>query len=190
MNQIGQLALISLGSNADSIWGDAKETVKKALAAVAKLSQTPAKHSHLYATPAFPVGAGPDFVNAAVAIYTTASAHAILADLHEIEAQAGRIRSRRWAQRSLDLDLIALSDALIPDTDTHAYWRKLPMQAQLQEAPAEPIVPHPRMQDRSFVLVPLADVAPDWVHPVLGKSVLQLRDMRPGPERASVTRLD
>jgi 2-amino-4-hydroxy-6-hydroxymethyldihydropteridine diphosphokinase len=56
----------------------------------------------------------------------------------------------------------------------------------MKETPDQLILPHPRLQDRSFVLVPLADVAPDWVHPVLGQSVVQMRDARPSAEIASV----
>tara|TARA_R110002096_G_scaffold199027_1_gene382773 strand:- start:46 stop:525 length:480 start_codon:yes stop_codon:yes gene_type:complete len=146
----------------------------------------PLTKSALYATPAFPAGAGPDFVNAAIRLRTGLDAPAIMAALHRIEADAGRERAVRWGQRTLDLDLIGLDNLVLPDVQTHQHWRDLPLAQQRNSTPDQLIVPHPRLQDRSFVLVPLGDVAPDWVHPVLGLTVTQMRDARPAVERASV----
>jgi|TARA_B110000977_G_scaffold200662_1_gene292023 2-amino-4-hydroxy-6-hydroxymethyldihydropteridine diphosphokinase len=145
--------------------------------------------SPLYGTPAFPAGAGPDFVNAAIRIPTGLPAQEVLAILHQIEAEAARTRTLRWGQRTLDLDLIALGNQVCPDLPTYTHWHGLAPDLQAQTAPDQLILPHPRVQDRSFVLVPLADVAPDWVHPVLGQSVVQMRDARLADEVRSVVRL-
>lgn len=184
-----QIALICLGSNEESAWGDAMATVQKAMLKVGALSESPAKSSALYATPAFPAGAGPDFVNAAMAVFTTLPPSALLEHLHRIEAAAGRERTKRWGQRTLDLDLIAVGDAILPDAETYAYWRDLSLQDQLIETPDQLILPHPRMQDRAFVLVPLCDVAPDWRHPLLGRSVARICADLPLAARAEVTPL-
>ncbi|HEV8034019.1 2-amino-4-hydroxy-6-hydroxymethyldihydropteridine diphosphokinase [Yoonia sp.] len=184
-----KIALICLGSNEESAWGDAMATVQKAMLKVGALSELPAKSSALYATPAFPAGAGPDFVNAAMAIFTTLSPSALLEHLHRIEAAAGRERTKRWGQRTLDLDLIAVGDGILPDAETYAYWRDLSLQEQMIETPSQLILPHPRMQDRAFVLVPLCDVAPDWRHPVLGRSVARICADLPLAARAEVTPL-
>ena len=189
MNKIGQIALIALGSNENSVWGDAAETVQKAMLSVAALADAPAKLGGLFATPAFPAGAGPDFVNAGMAIATTRPAADLLAALHAIEADAGRHRTRRWGQRTLDLDLIAVGDDVLPDRQTHQKWRDLPLDVQQRDAPDELILPHPRLQDRAFVLVPLLDVAPDWRHPLLGKTIAQMCAALPDAMRAEVTRL-
>ena len=154
-----------------------------------RLSLGPAKNSPLYATPAYPPGAGPDFVNAAMAIVTTLSPVALMAELHRIEAEAERQRTRRWGQRTLDLDLIAFGDLICPDVATQTRWRDLPPAAQEVETPDQLILPHPRVQDRSFALVPLADVAPDWRHPVLGLTIREMLEARPIAERDSVIRL-
>lgn len=186
---LGQFSLIAVGSNADSVWGFAKETVTRAITAVGlALDATPVV-SRFYATPAFPAGAGPDFVNAAIRIQTMHSPAQILEHLHQIEKDAGRQRTKRWGQRTLDLDLIAYGDQVLPNIDTFTQWRDLPLDLQMSQTPDQLILPHPRLQDRSFVLVPLADVAPDWVHPILGADIATLLAARPADERASVIAL-
>ena len=186
---MGHLTLICFGSNEISILGDPRETVQKAMSQVAAMSEDAPISSPLYRTPAFPVGAGPDFVNAAMAIRTTLSPDAVLAELHEIETRAGRVRAARWGQRTLDLDLIAMGDLICPDVATQTHWRDLPPAAQASTAPDQLILPHPRVQDRSFVLVPLADVAPDWVHPVLQITIRDMLAARPAEERVTVVPL-
>lgn len=189
ISQESQIALIALGSNEDSVWGDVAATVQKAMLEVGALSQVAPQTSAFYATPAFPKGAGPEFVNAAMAIHTTLSPAALLAKLHQIEASAGRARTKRWGQRTLDLDLIAVGDTVLPDADGQASWRNLSLEDQQQVTPGQLILPHPRLQDRAFVLVPLMDVAPDWRHPLLGLTVTQMCAALSAEARAEVTRL-
>lgn len=122
--------------------------------------------SRLYRTPCFPVGAGPDFINAVIDLDLSGAPETILDRLHRIEAEFGRSRARRWGARTLDLDLLAFGDAVLPDVATFSFWRDLAVIQQETTAPDRLIVPHPRLQDRAFVLVPLHDVAPDWRHPV------------------------
>ncbi len=185
----GGLALITLGSNNISPWGDATATVQKAMTAVSKAAQVTAKHSRLYQTPAFPPGSGPDFVNAAMAFVTALSPHDLLALLHGVEAEAGRARTVRWGPRTLDIDLIGLGDAICPDVQTQTHWRDLPPDAQTQATPDQLILPHPRVQDRAFALVPLADVAPDWRHPVLDQTITQMLSACAEDDIASVVPL-
>jgi 2-amino-4-hydroxy-6-hydroxymethyldihydropteridine diphosphokinase len=166
--------LIALGANLPSEVGAPSETLHAGLAALEAEGLRVAEVSTFYASPCFPVGAGPDYVNAAARLETDLGAAEILAALHRVEAQMGRERVHRWGRRTLDLDLIALGGEVYPDAVTHAEWRDLPLAAQMKRAPDELILPHPRMQDRAFVLIPLADVAPGWVHPILGRSVVQM----------------
>ncbi|MBQ2261743.1 MAG: 2-amino-4-hydroxy-6-hydroxymethyldihydropteridine diphosphokinase [Loktanella sp.] len=187
---LSQIALISAGSNKKSPVGPPSITIVYGLRRLLPLARGEMRISSLFATPAFPSGTGPDFVNAAVAFETDLTADEILNALHLIEAAAGRSRDLRWGQRTLDLDLIGLGDQILPDAAVQRQWRDLPLDAQLHATPEQLILPHPRLQDRSFVLVPLAEVAPDWRHPLLDLSVVQMRDMLPAADRASVVPLD
>ncbi|MDF1727596.1 MAG: 2-amino-4-hydroxy-6-hydroxymethyldihydropteridine diphosphokinase [Sulfitobacter sp.] len=182
--------LVALGANLASPHGGPAETLAEALRRLAGKGAVIRYCSFFYSTPAFPAGNGPNYVNAAVRLETNWGPEETLANLHEIEAGLGRARERRWGQRTLDLDLIALDDLVLPDRATHDHWRALPLQAQQKEVPPELILPHPRLQERAFVLVPLADVAPDWVHPILGHTVEQMRDALPKERLAEVVRLD
>ena len=180
--------LIALGGNLP--FGDhlPQDTIALALAALPLRGLTVRAASGLYKTPCFPVGAGPDYVNAAAVLADDQGRDAagILAALHAVEAEFGRQRDRRWAGRTLDLDLLAWGDSVLPDLATFCLWRDLPAEAQAQRAPLELILPHPRLQDRAFVLVPLMDVAPDWHHPVLGRSIAQLCADLPAADRTAV----
>lgn len=148
--------------------------MKKAIAALGAEEMVIRGTSRFFSSPAFPVGAGPDFVNAALRIQTQLSAYELLSALHRIEADFGRLRRTRWSPRTLDLDLIGYDDLILPNRATYLEWAHLPLDLQMLRAPGELVLPHPRLADRGFVLVPLMDVAPDWRHPVTGATV---RDM-------------
>ena len=150
-----QITLISLGSNDLSFWGSSLETVARAVEEVAAISDSAHRVSRFYQTPAFPAGIGPDFVNAVMLIETDLTPDALLTALHAIEQEAGRERKIRWGQRTLDVDLLTFGQAVLPDPQTYARWRDLSPEAQLEEVPRQLILPHPRLQDRAFVLVPL-----------------------------------
>jgi len=144
--------------------------------------------SRFYATPCFPPGAGPDYANAAVRVSTPESPEKILGLLHGIEQDFGRERKQRWGMRSLDLDLVAaLHPLVLPDVATQMHWRDLPVADQMQAAPDRLILPHPRLQDRAFVLGPMCDIAPAWRHPVTGRSTMQMWAALHARDRADIT---
>ncbi len=171
------LALVALGSNLG--WGGRApaEIMGAAMEEVARLGH-PAWPSRLWRSPAWPPG-GPKYVNAVMTLETELPPEALLAALHEIEARHGRERGERWGARTLDLDLLAWGEAVRPDAATQGDWRALPPDRQGQEAPDRLILPHPRMQDRGFVLGPLLEVAPNWRHPLIGRTVREMLDALP-----------
>lgn len=184
-----ELCYISLGSNLDQTELTSGQLIVEALAALEKNGVAIRARSRDFATPAFPAGAGPDFVNAVVAVDTPFGPQQTLEILHRIEAQFGRERVVRWGARTLDLDLIAFGQFVLPDAQTQQFWRDLPFKDQTKATPDQLIVPHPRLAERAFVLVPMMDVAPDWVHPLTGLSVRAMHDALPRQARAEVVAL-
>ena len=166
--------LLAIGSNLTSTFGAPRENITAALLEVENAGAMIRKVSSTYKTPAFPPGSGPDYANAAALIDFDGTPEQLMQVLHGIESRFGRTRETRWGRRTLDIDLIGFGDVVLPDRQTHAYWRDLPLEDQKKQVPAQLVLPHPRVQDRAFVLVPLAEVAPKWIHPILHLDVTEM----------------
>jgi 2-amino-4-hydroxy-6-hydroxymethyldihydropteridine diphosphokinase len=181
-------ALVAFGGNLPWDGQSTAQLIQSAVESIARAGLILAGMSRLYATPCFPAGAGPDYVNAAARFTLPAgmTPSEVLAVLHDAENGLGRKRTARWAGRTLDADLLAVDDVVLPDVATQTFWRDLAPDRQMRETPDRLILPHPRLQDRAFVLVPLADVAPDWQHPVLGLTVRQMLSRLSGTDRDGV----
>lgn len=153
-------AWIGLGSNLD----DPAAQIKKALVALGSLPQSRLiSHSHCYRSAAMGGMAQPDFINAVAGIETDLDAEPLFDALMAIEKQAGRERQReiRWGPRRLDLDLLL-------------YGQQQINSGRLQ-------VPHPQLQQRAFVLAPLAELAGDWILPGDGRTVAAVWAAWPNP---------
>jgi 2-amino-4-hydroxy-6-hydroxymethyldihydropteridine diphosphokinase len=174
-----ETALISLGSNATSPAGSPRESLVAALTALGAAGLRAVAVSRFWRSPAWPPGSGPEFVNACAAVTTDLGPTGTLACLNAVEAAFGRVRTQRWAPRTLDLDLLFLGPAVVPDADTWQHWRDLPADRQQSEAPDGLILPHPRIADRGFVLLPLAEIAAGFAHPVTGQTVHAMRNALP-----------
>jgi len=159
------MILIALGSNLSSRAGRSPATLHAALACLADNGVPQVAVSRFYRTPAWPDPADPAFVNAVARVMTELSPSELITRLHETETAFGRVRDTRNAPRTLDLDIL--------DYD-----------GRVEQGP--PTLPHPRMETRAFVLIPLRDVAPDWRHPVSGRSVDELLAAIPVNERDAV----
>ncbi|MGH6887616.1 MAG: 2-amino-4-hydroxy-6-hydroxymethyldihydropteridine diphosphokinase [Rhizomicrobium sp.] len=161
------MILIGLGANIPSQAGAPDETLRAALREL-RIRAVPVRAvSSLYGSPAWPDPRDPCFVNAVARIETGLDPARLLALLKEIERAFGRVSTSRNAPRPLDLDIV--------DYDGR-------IEGGL------PTLPHPRMHERAFVLVPLSKIAPDWHHPVTGASVTELIANLPAGAGA-VTRL-
>lgn len=162
------MIVVALGANIPSTAGTPDVTIHAALSGLYDYGVTVVSVSRFYRTPAWPDPAEPPFVNAAACVRTELPPEELLAVLHTIEARFGRVRSRPNAPRTLDLDLID-------------YHGKVVCGA-LQ-------LPHPRVAERAFVLVPLSDIAPSWCHPVSGVGIGHLLALLPPADRAAVVPL-
>jgi len=161
------MILIALGANLPSREGPPAATLQAALRELARNDVGVLAVSPFYGSRAWPDPRDPDFVNAVARLATPREPDALLSLLKEIEISFGRLSTQRNAPRPLDLDLL----------DYDGRIRKRP-----------PVLPHPRLQERGFVLVPLKELAPDWRHPVSGLSVRELLDALPA-EASELTRL-
>ena len=135
-------AIIALGGNV----GDVRTTFRKAIANICGMTQgTLEAQSSDYATPPWGDDQQADFINACIEIETSLDPHALLFVMQKVEQKFGRTRDkeRRWGPRTLDLDMIAYDDISLQKPDL--------------------TLPHPRLFERAFVLVPLAEIAPDRV---------------------------
>ena len=130
--------------------------------------------SRFYKAPAHPEGSGPNFINSAVKAEANYSSKEMLRKLHQIEEKFDRQRVARWGPRTLDLDLLAVKGQVLPSRKIFQQWVNLSLNEQKKKTPNELVLPHPRIQDRAFVLSPLLDIEPNWTHPILNKTVVQL----------------
>ena len=175
--------LVALGSNQEWSGVNPMDILSIALSHLKSADFFITKVSKFYQTPCFPVGAGPDYVNAAIVIRTNQDSSHVLKVLHDVEATIGRERVQRWGMRTLDLDLLAVGQEIAPSEAEFMKWKTLDPALQSQAAPDKLILPHPRIQDRAFVLGPLNDIVPDWRHPVLGKTVREMFMALPAEQR-------
>jgi 2-amino-4-hydroxy-6-hydroxymethyldihydropteridine diphosphokinase len=163
-NASGTGIYIALGANQAYRGGAPLQTLNSALRALAAAGVGVLAASRPWRSPAWPDPSDPPFVNACVAVGTRLDPRALMAVLHEVEAEHGRRRAVRNAPRTLDLDLIDF-------------------EGRTQGPPGGPDLPHPRLEARAFVLLPLKDIAPHWRHPSTGAALQSLIGALPLAER-------
>lgn len=150
------MILIGIGANLSTPdFGPPKTACESALEEMENQGIKIEQRSRWYRSEPVPVSDQPWYINGVVALDTELPAKELLQALHEIETKFGRVRKVRNEARVIDLDLLAYGTLV-------------------SEAGDAPILPHPRLHERAFVVLPLIEIAPDWRHPVTGKSGHQL----------------
>jgi 2-amino-4-hydroxy-6-hydroxymethyldihydropteridine diphosphokinase len=160
-------AYIGLGSNL----GHRVEFLRRALEELTRCGSRVGAVSRLYESPPLYVVDQPPFLNAAARLETPLDPREFLAQLARVESRLGRVRGRRFGPRTIDLDILLWGED----------------GSLIQTAP-DLTIPHPRLLERAFALLPLADVAPHLVHPLCRRTVRELADEAPG--RPDVVALD
>jgi 2-amino-4-hydroxy-6-hydroxymethyldihydropteridine diphosphokinase len=149
---------VALGANLPSAeHGSPRATLEAALALLAREGITILQRSSWWQSGPQPASEQPDFFNGVVEVETALSPAELLAVLHGVESACGRVRQQRWEARVLDLDLIDYRG-----------------QPQAGGQGGDPVLPHPRLAERLFVLLPLQEIAPHWRHPLNGAALPDL----------------
>ena len=146
-------AYVALGSNL----GDKEANLRKALELLQERGVEVVKTSSFICTEPYGVTDQPQFLNGVCEVRTRMAPLALLHTLLEIEQEMGRVRLRHWGERNIDLDLLLYEDVVMDTPELK--------------------LPHPDMQNRDFVLLPLAEIAPELVHPILQKSIEELSNL-------------
>ncbi|WEK18199.1 MAG: 2-amino-4-hydroxy-6-hydroxymethyldihydropteridine diphosphokinase [Candidatus Pedobacter colombiensis] len=146
-----EVVYLLLGSNL----GDRNTLINDALGEIERYIGPVSQKSSIYETAAWGIEDQPVFLNIAVGVKTKLSPLEVLEKALEIESDLGRVRHQKWGSRLIDIDVIFYGNRIVD------------MGEKLQ-------IPHPQMQHRKFVLEPLAEIAPEYIHPVLKLSVLEI----------------
>jgi 2-amino-4-hydroxy-6-hydroxymethyldihydropteridine diphosphokinase len=155
---------LSLGSNE----GDRQGNLDKTILRIGKEAGTIVKVSSVYRTAAWGKTDQPDFLNQAIQLETSLSPEELLEKILAIEHSLGRVRTEKWAMRTIDIDILLFGQMTM--TSPHLS------------------LPHPELANRRFVLVPLNDIAPDYLHPVLKKTIREL--LAECPDQLAVERYE
>ena len=143
-------AYVALGSNL----GDKEANLRRALELLIERGVEIVKTSTFISTEPYGVTDQPTFLNGVCEVRTSLEPLALLHTLLEIEQEMGRVRLRHWGERNIDLDLLLYEDVVMDTPELK--------------------LPHPDMQNRDFVLLPLDEIAPELIHPAIGKSISEL----------------
>lgn len=158
------MIFVGIGANLPSSYGSPRQTCEEAVRVLIDAGIDVFARSRWFESAPVPKSDQPWYVNGVVALKSQETPEALLQRLHAIEAKFGRVRRERNEARVLDLDLLAYHDVV-------------------RKGPEAPILPHPRLRDRAFVLLPLVELDPHWRHPETGERISDLiARLDPGQE--------
>ena len=141
-----------LGSNL----GNRELQLKKAIIGIEKQIGTIIKSSSIYETAAWGKTDTPSYLHQVILLQTALPASTVLEKILNIELDLGRVREEKWGSRIIDIDILFYGDMIIKEQNLQ--------------------IPHPELHNRRFTIEPLAEIAPDWIHPVLNKSILTIKN--------------
>ena len=182
-----KLCWLALGSNLPYRDMEPLQVINSAIDALQDVALDAIKVSGFYQTAPVPTTDQPDFINCVVAGETVHNALEMLDICQSIEMSFGRDRAARWGARTLDIDIIGHDQQIYPSV---AAWRAVAENMAAGTEMPELVLPHPFMHQRAFVLRPLCDLAPEWWHPVLRRTVADLLSVQHEQERTSVVPLE
>ncbi len=180
-----KMALIALGSNVRGNWGMPRNTLAMAARKLQEVGTVEVVSGLWRSVPFGPV-VQPSFLNAVILLRTDLSPHSVMRQLLRLEDEAGRRRGRNWGPRALDLDLLDLGGQVLAPAGAGRPSGVLELH-HLQRRGL--VLPHPAIAFRPFVLLPLAEVAPEWRHPLGGWTAMQALARMPGRIRSQCHRI-
>ena len=142
---------LNIGSNLPSKEGGRKINILKAINHLKKLKLNIIKISSFYETPSYPNNANPKFINLCVKLESNLKASVLINEIKKIEKKLGRIRIKKNEPRTCDIDIIDFNGEIIKNDEL--------------------VVPHPRLHLRNFVIYPLKEIEPNWLHPIFNKNI-------------------
>ena len=179
--------IIVLGSNLSSEYGSSAETLKKC---VAELKSFQAIQSQLeskwYISSSFVDKSEPRYINVGIKFSTNLKPKELLNFTSDLEIKYGRKRQKRWEPRTCDIDILLCDQLILPSKLCFEKWLRLDFFEQRELSPDELILPHPRLQERTFFLKPLNDLQPDWTHPFLDMKAKEMLDSLPSNELQNI----
>ena len=183
--------VVVLGSNLPSKFGNSAETLKKCVDEIR--SQPSIKsllESNWYISSSFIDEKEPRYVNVGIRFNTNLNPIDLLNYTSGLEKRFGRKREKRWEPRTCDIDILLCNQLILPNKAHFQKWLKLDFSDQIKLSPNELILPHPRLQERTFFLKPLIDLQPDWIHPFLGMKAKEMLDSLPPNELENIKEIN
>ena len=179
--------VVVLGSNLSSEFGNSAETLKKCVDEIRSYPSIECLlESNWYISSSFLNIRDPRYVNVGISFSTKLKPKELLNFTSVLENKYGRKRRERWGPRTCDIDILLCDQLILPSKLYFEKWLKLDFFEQKELSPDELILPHPRLQERTFFLKPLNDLQPDWTHPFLEMKAKEMLDSLPSNELQNI----